>query len=54
MISPAISHIVSRYTVETALISTEPPPDSIRNEGWFRYVVTREELIATAVANPLD
>ena len=37
-----------RYTVETALITTEPIPESIRREGYFTYLVTSEELISAA------
>jgi AAA+ ATPase superfamily predicted ATPase len=38
----------ARYTIETALISTEPAPDAIRDEGYFNYFVTSEELLAVA------
>ena len=38
----------ARYTIETALISTEPAPAAIRHEGYFTYLVTSEELIAVA------
>jgi uncharacterized protein len=36
------------YTVETALISTEPAPSAIRDEGYFTYLVTSQELLAVA------
>jgi uncharacterized protein len=38
----------ARYTAETALITTEPAPESIRREGYFTYLVTSEELISLA------
>lgn len=40
----------ARYTVETALISTEPVPDSLKNEGYFTYLITADQLLATAHA----
>src|SRR5262249_28922066 len=38
----------ARYTVETALITTEPVPESLRNEAYFTYLVTSEELVRVA------
>lgn len=38
----------ARYTIETALISTEPAPSAIRDEAYFTYLVTSEELLAVA------
>lgn len=40
----------ARYTLETALITTEPVPDTLKNEGYFTYLVTAEQLLATARA----
>jgi uncharacterized protein len=38
----------ARYTVETALITTEPAPEPIRREGYFTYLVASEELVSLA------
>lgn len=38
----------ARYTIETALITTDPAPEAIRNEGYFTYLVTSDELLTTA------
>jgi len=40
----------ARYTVETALITTEPVPESIRLEAYFTYLVTSADLFAAARA----
>lgn len=37
-----------RHTVETALITIEPAPDSLKNEGYFSYLITSEQLLAAA------
>ena len=38
----------ARHTVETAPITTEPVPESLRNEAYFTYLVTSEELVRAA------
>ena len=40
----------ARYTVETALITTEPAPDGIRNEGYFTYMIDTEQLFKASSA----
>jgi uncharacterized protein len=37
-----------RYTVETALITMEPVSESLKNEGFFSYLITCDELLAMA------
>jgi hypothetical protein len=40
----------ARYTVETALITTEPVPQSLQQEAYFTYLVTGADLLAAARA----
>lgn len=37
-----------RYTMETALITIEPVPDALKNEGYFSYLITCDQLLAMA------
>jgi hypothetical protein len=41
----------ARYSVETALITMEPVPDAPKNEGYFTYLITSEQLLATAASS---
>lgn len=38
----------ARHTIETALITIEPVPDALQNEGYFTYLITSDQLLATA------
>ena len=44
----------ARYTVETALITTEPVPENIRLEAYFTYLVTGSDLLAASQAQRLS
>lgn len=37
-----------RYTVETALITIEPVPEALKNQGYFSYLITCDQLLAIA------
>ena len=36
----------ARYTIETALITTEPAPAALQREGYFTYLIVSDDLMA--------